>query len=371
MTMPTGRLYVGTRKGLFAVTRRQKEWSIDRVDFLGAQVPIVLPVADTAQVFAALKHGHFGAKVHRSDNGGLDWTEIAVPTYPEKPADVPDVIDPMRGVPIPWSLDMIWSMEKGADGRLWCGTLPGGLFTSDDDGQSWSLNLPLWNRPERASWFGGGYDYAGIHSICIDPRNANHVKIAISCGGVWGTEDSGMTWRCQSEGMRADYMPPEQAFDPNIQDPHLMVQCVAEPDYLWIQHHNGIFLSTDNSEHWNEIPPPRPSAFGFAVAVHPNNPSTAWFVPAVRDSDRYPVDGRFVVTRTQDGGESFEILQDGLPQTNAYHLVYRHALAIDNSGEVLAMGSTTGGLWISENAGVTWKQVTNDLPPIFTIRFGQ
>jgi hypothetical protein len=367
--MSASKLFVGTRKGLFVIEKQNGTWKIVNSAFLGVQVPIVLATAGGETLFACLKHGHFGSKVHRSIDGGATWQEVAVPKYPEKPEHVPDVMDPMRGTPIPWSLDMIWSLEQGSDGLLWCGTLPGGLFVSKDQGESWVLNESLWFEPERSKWFGGGYDLPGIHSICVDPIKPQHVKVAISCGGVWSTMDGGETWECTSAGMRAEYMPPEQAYEPSIQDPHRMVQCPSAPDYHWVQHHNGIFRSIDNCRNWVEIPAPKPSGFGFAVAVHPRNPLIAWFVPAVKDSDRYPVDGKFVVTRTSDGGATFEVLDRGLPGENAYHLVYRHGLDVSSEGEVLAMGSTTGHLWISEDLGESWEEVCCHLPPIFHVRF--
>ncbi|MFO0920965.1 MAG: hypothetical protein U0905_00545 [Pirellulales bacterium] len=111
----------------------------------------------------------------------------------------------------------------------------------------------------------------------------------------------------------------------------------------------------------------KPSGFGFAVAVHPKNPEMAWFVPACKDADRYPVDGQFVVTRTSDGGQSFDILRQGLPQQHAYHLVYRHALEIDSEGHWLSMGSTTGGLWASSDLGDHWQCLSQDLPPIYCL----
>jgi hypothetical protein len=106
------------------------------------------------------------------------------------------------------------------------------------------------------------------------------------------------------------------------------------------------------------------------VAVHPYEPDTAWFVPGVRDDSRYPVDGKVVVSRTRDGGQSFDVLREGLPQRHAYDLVYRHCLDIDSSGERLAFGSTTGNLWISEDQGDHWQQVSAFLPPIYCVRFG-
>jgi hypothetical protein len=138
---------------------------------------------------------------------------------------------------------------------------------------------------------------------------------------------------------------------------------------LWVQHHNGIFRSTDPAAAWSEIANVHPSAFGFAVAVHPRDPETAWFVPAVKDEKRYPANGRVVVNRTHDGGKTFETLTAGLPQEHAYDLVYRHALDIDDSGDVLAFGSTTGSLWVSENAGNSWQTVSLNLPPIHSFRF--
>ena len=143
----------------------------------------------------------------------------------------------------------------------------------------------------------------------------------------------------------------------------------SAPDALWTQHHCGIFRSTDNGDSWTEIEQAGPSTFGFAVAVHPDDPETAWFVPAVSDEVRIPVDGRMVVTRTRDGGETFDVLTDGLPQEHAYDLVYRHAFDIDASGEQLLMGSTTGNLWWSGSGGEAWTTVSTSLPPIASVRF--
>jgi hypothetical protein len=169
--------------------------------------------------------------------------------------------------------------------------------------------------------------------------------------------------------MRAEFMPPERQYDPNIQDPHLMVQCHANPDVFWVQHHNGIFRSTDAAASWNELSNVKPSAFGFAVAVHPDDADVAWFVPAVKDEKRYPSDGRVVVNRTRDGGKTFETLTRGLPQSHAYDLVYRHALDVDETGNRLAFGSTTGSLWISDDGGEGWQTLSSNLPPIYAVRF--
>ncbi|CAE7855932.1 unnamed protein product, partial [Symbiodinium microadriaticum] len=222
---------------------------------------------------------------------------------------------------------------------------------------------------ERMQWFGGGKDDPGLHSICIDPTDPRRVKVAVSCGGVWASDDAGADWRCASEGLRAEYMPPDQAYNPIVQDPHLMAACPAAPDCLWIQHHNGIFRSTDGAKSWREITAAQPSAFGFAVAVHPHDPETAWFVPAQKDETRVPVNGEFVVSKTTDGGAGFQVIRRGLPQRHAYDIVFRHALTVDDAGQCLAMGSSTGNAWVSEDAGESWNHVAQHLPPIYAARF--
>lgn len=365
------RLLVSTRKGLFVMRRAEAGFTIESVSFLGAAVTMALADPRDGSMYAAVGHGHFGAKLHRSRDGGSSWEEIAAPKYPEKPEGEDDR-DPMRGTPVSWSLDQIWSLEAGgADepGVLWCGTIPGGLFRSADSGASWSMIRSLWDDPRRRSWFAGGYDAPGIHSICVDPRDARHVTVGVSCGGVWVTRDSGATWQLQADGMYAVFMPPERKFDPTIQDPHRVVQCVSSPDCLWAQHHCAVFRSTDGGRSWTDVPAASPSGFGFAVAVHPKDPEIAWFVPAVKDEQRVPVDGKVVVSRTRDGGKTFDVLRRGLPQEHAYDLVYRHALDVDASGDRLVMGSTTGSLWTSDDQGDSWQVVSHHLPPVYCARF--
>ncbi len=92
-------------------------------------------------------------------------------------------------------------------------------------------------------------------------------------------------------------------------------------------------------------------------------------MPAVKDELRVPVDGRLVVTRTRDGGRTFETLSEGLPSPS-WDLIYRHALDVDATGDRLAMGSTTGNLWLSENGGERWTQLSSHLPPIAQVAFG-
>jgi photosystem II stability/assembly factor-like uncharacterized protein len=351
------RMLVATRKGLLSLARNNGSWTIARTDFAGIPVTAALSDARDGTLYAALKHGHFGSKLHRSEDNGKSWTELPAPAFPADAADAP-------------TLFQIWTMEAGgadAPGELWIGALPAGLFRTTDRGEQWQLMSSLWNVPERAKWFGGGYDMAGIHSVSSDPRDARRISIAISCGGVWETRDSGANWTVLGKGLIAGYMPPEQAGVPEVQDPHRVARCAKAPDVMWMQHHSGMFRSTDAGANWSQLKPPGDD-FGFAVAAHPNDPLTAWFVPAIKDELRVPRDGALAVTRTRDGGKTWESLADGLPRRDAYDLVYRHGLDVDDAGTRLAMGSTTGSLWVSDNAGEKWQLINAHLPPIYAVR---
>ena len=341
----SGLLLVGTRKGLFIYRRESAGWKTGAPSFLGDPVTAVLHDERDDSIHAGLNLGHFGVKMHRSEGLGETWNERTVPAFPEKPADWEER-DDKPGTKAPWSIGEIWALEHGGSDRpgvLWCGTIPGGLFRSEDFGETWELQRSLWDRPERLEWMGGGADDAAIHSICVHPENSDHVTLGVSIGGIWITRDGGKSWVLEGRGMEADYMPPERREHPGVQDPHRLVQCRAAPNHLWVQHHNGIFRSADGGAEWQRIQEAGPSTFGFAVAVHPEDPDTAWFVPGVKDECRVPVDGRFVVTRTRDGGKTFDVLDQGLPGLPSDDIVFRHALDVDDTGDVLAMGSTTGG----------------------------
>jgi photosystem II stability/assembly factor-like uncharacterized protein len=366
--MTDSMVHVATRKGLFVVDGRGADAGVVAAHFVGDNVTITLTDPRDGAWYAVLDHGHFGVKLHRSDDCGTTWDEVAVPEYPPKPEGFADIT--VWGNEREWALAGIWSLEVAPDapGALWCGTIPGGLFRSDDRGDSWRIVESLWNDESRVRWSGAGSDQPAIHSICVDPRDPVRVAIAVSSGGVWRTNDAGATWSSHTKGMVAGYVPPEQAELPEFQDAHCVVQSPSRPETFWCQHHMGIWRSTDDLANWVELHA-EPSSFGFPVAVHPTEPDTAWFVPAHSDEKRAPIDGRVVVNRTRDGGRTFESLADGLPQRDAYDLVLRHALDIAPDGDQLAFGSTTGNLWVTDDQGDHWHEVANHLPPIYSVRY--
>ena len=383
-------ILVGTRKGTFLVEKTGGKWRPRLAGHAGVGVNFVDRDPHSGTLWAALGHGHWGAKLSRSIDGGATWSDATQIKYPEGARHLlpppPSETGPGEGSPVikDATLLKLWTFAFGASGQMYVGTIPGGLFVSHDGGETFELNRPLWNHESRGGdlfagdgtgttqWYGTpaaeGEFAPGIHSIVIDPRNQERVLIAISTAGVLETTDGGQSWRSRNKGMVVDYSP-----DPEAEwaghDPHAMVLCPGQPDHMWQQNHFGVFTSDDGAATWRKVSQPEVGVhFGFPVAADAEDPRTAWLVPGKADDARTAIDGRLFVARTQDGGETWTRLDKGLPQENAWDVVYRHALGIN--GDRLAFGSTTGNLYVSEDRGDSWATVANNLPPVYSVCIG-
>jgi photosystem II stability/assembly factor-like uncharacterized protein len=351
----TNQLLLGTRKGLLQLELQDGQWKFVRESFKGAAVSFATTDPRHGTLWACLDHGHWGPKLHRSQDNGESWQEIPLPQYPESTGK---------------SLSYLWYLVPGGADRpnqLYLGTEPGGLFRSDDGGDTFQFVETLWDRPEREEWwFGGGRDHPGLCSIVVDPRDSRHVIVGISVGGVYETKDDGETWEPRNKGLSVNYMP-----DPHPEfghDPHFILASPSNPDVLWQQNHCGIFRSTDGAGTWNTISEPdAPAYFGFALALDETNENTAWVVPAIDAEFRMAVGRSLCVCRTEDGGKTWTALRDGLPQEVAYDVVFRHALAL--SGNRLAFGTTTGNVYVSDDKGDHWASIGNNFPPVYSVRF--
>jgi photosystem II stability/assembly factor-like uncharacterized protein len=383
------RILVGTRKGTFVASRSGGRWRPHLAGHAGSGVNYVARDPHKGTLWALLGHGHWGAKVSRSDDDGKTWADAPQIKYPDgarhylPPA--PSETGPGEGSPTlkPATLLKLWTIEFGAPGKIYVGTIPGGLFVSEDGGQSFSLNRGLWDHESRGGdltqgpgngntkWFGTpaaeGEFAPGIHSVVLHPKDPKRLVVGVSTAGVFESTDGGKTWRTRNQGLTMDYSPnPGDEWAGH--DPHQVVRCEGQPQHLWQQNHCGVFYSDDDAATWRKVSRPETGAhFGFPVAVDAKNGRTAWLVPGKADMQRMTIDGGLFVARTEDGGDTWKPLRKGLPQEHAYDVVYRHAL--HNRGDRLAFGSTTGNLYVSEDRGDSWQTVANNLPPIYSVRF--
>lgn len=384
------RILVATRKGTFLVEKTNGRWKPRLSGHPGALVNFVACDPNTGTLWAALGHGHWGAKISRSTDGGKTWEDATQIKYPKGArylgTAMPSEDSPELGKPQLRDATVLklWCLAFGAPGHIYVGTIPGGLFESKDGGETFELNRPLWNHDSRGGdlfsgegtgvthWAGtpasdSGEFAAGIHSILVDQRNPDRVLVAVSTAGVLETTDGGKSWRGRNKGLLNDYLPnPEAEWG---HDAHAIELCAGDPDHVWQQNHAGVFYSSDGAATWKRVSRPDQGVhFGFPIAADAKDGRTAWVVPGKSDQERMAIGGSLFVARTQNGGQSWEPLREGLPQENAYDVVYRHALGYSDGR--LAFGSTTGNLYVSENRGDSWTTVANNLPPIYAVRFG-
>lgn len=268
------------------------------------------------------------------------------------------------------ALERIWVMTWGeADGLVYAGGDPGVLFESRDGGANWKLNAGLWEQPSRPKWQPGGGGLC-LHSIVTWPRDPERMAIAISAAGMWLTEDGGRNWRRGNEGINPRYLPEEALADENAgRCVHHVERAPRRPERLFMQFHGGVYRSDDAGESWTSIADGLPSDFGFPLMVDPADPDSAFVIPLVADMNRVTPDGRVRVWETRDAGSSWSPRGEGLPAENAYLTVLRQAFNRRGEGDGLELyfGATSGEVFGSGDAGASWSTVALRLPPVYSV----
>ncbi len=352
-------LLVGTTKGAFILrsNRRRERWELGGPYFHGHQVyAMAYDGREGRHRVWASTQSYWGTLLRSSDDFGKSWTN---------PQQSPIRFPADAGV----SLMNIWQIALGRPEEpdvLYCGVEPAALFHSRDAGETWSLVRGLFDHPHRPRWLPGNGGLA-LHSVLLDPANPQRMYVAISSGGVYRTDDGGLTWTAKNRGVRAQFMPDK--YPEFGQCVHKIVIHPSRPERIFLQNHWGLYRSDDAGESWTDIANGVPSDFGFAMLVHPRNPDCVYIVPVESDEFRCSCDGRLRVYRTRNAGASWEPLMRGLPQKRAYETVLRDALVADSLDPLgIFFGTRSGQLFGSRDEGKTWEKILEGLPAIVCVR---
>ena len=385
--MSTVRVLVGTRKGAFILTSdgKRKDWKVDGPHFAGWEMyHLKGSSVDPNRIYASQTSGWFGQIVQRSDDGGKTWFQPGTPPGETTgPGGMPKgesnkfVYDaaaaPLTthqwydGTQHPWEFKRVWHLEPSLSDpdTVYAGVEDAALFRSTDGGKSWHELSGLRGHGTGPRWQPGAGGMC-LHTIILDPKNPNRVFIAISAAGAFRTDDGGKTWKPINRGLHSQYIP-----DPSAEVGHCVHHIAmnpSRPGVLFMQKHWDIMRSDDAGENWREVSGNLPTDFGFVIDVHAHEPETIYVVPIKSDGEHFVPDGRLRVYRSRTGGDEWEALTNGLPQSNCYVNVLRDAMAVDSLDSCGVYFGTTGGqVYCSADAGNTWSPIVRDLPAVLSV----
>ena len=372
-------LLVGTKKGVFKIKgcEERDQWDITGPDFYGFGINhVVQDPRNPQRLLLAGRTGHLGPSIHHSNDGGKTWVEAETPpAFPKIEAPEGEELseeDKKKARSVKYTFWLTPSTESEPD-TWYCGCSPLALFRTDDGGKTWQ-GVEGWNDGEWQEKIAGmgvpDVDQV-VHSVNVDPRDANHLYIGVSAGGFFESTDRGATWVAMNKGMAADFIPED---DPEYgHDPHCVLYAPSNPDRLWQQNHCGMYRLDRPATEWVRVGDNMPEAIGdvgFCIQPHPHNADTAWVFP-MDAADVWPrvcKGGAAAVYKTTDAGESWHRKDMGLPQHHAWLQVKRQAMCADDHEKVGVYFGTAGGeVWVSTDEGESWRAVAHHLPPILSM----
>jgi photosystem II stability/assembly factor-like uncharacterized protein len=361
------RVLVGTRKGAFILTSdgARSRWDVSGPHFGGWEIyHLKGSAADPDRLYASQSSAWFGQVMHRSDDGGRTWETVGNAFAYD---GVPGTHQWYDGTPHPWEFKRVWHLEPSRTDpdTVWAGVEDAALFRSTDAGQTWHEMSGLRGHGSGPAWAPGAGGMC-LHTILLDPADPARMFVAISAAGAFRTDDGGVSWKAINQGLRSQYIP-----DPTAEVGHCVhriAQHASRPGTLFMQKHWDVMRTDDAGDSWHEISGNLPTDFGFAIDVHAHEPDTVYVVPIKSDSEHYPPEGKLRVYRSRTGGNEWEALTNGLPQSHCYVNVLRDAMAVDSLDPCGVYFGTSGGqVYVSPDGGDHWSAVVRDLPAVMSV----
>ncbi|HLY67389.1 MAG TPA: sialidase family protein [Chloroflexota bacterium] len=361
------RVLVGTRKGAFVLTSdgKRERWDVAGPLFAGWEMYHLKgsPV-DPNRIYASQSSGWFGQQIQRSDDGGKTWESVGNQFAYEGEPGTHQWYD---GTLRPWEFTRVWHLEPSLTDpdTVYAGVQDAALFRSTDGGQTWKELPGLRGHGTGPSWAPGAGGLC-LHSIILDHSNAQRIFVAISSAGSFRTDDGALTWRPINHGLRSEYIP-----DPTAEIGHCVHHIAmhpSRPGVLFMQKHWDVMRSDDAGDNWYEVSGNLPTDFGFTIDVHAHEPETIYVVPIKSDSEHFVHEGKLRVYRSRTGGNEWEPLTKGLPQSNCYVDVLRDAMSVDSLDSCgIYFGTTGGQVYASADAGDNWTPIVRDLPSVLSV----
>ncbi|HZS56767.1 MAG TPA: exo-alpha-sialidase [Bryobacteraceae bacterium] len=361
------RVLVGTHKGAFILASdgKRQDWQISGPFFGGWEIYHMKgSPADPDRLYASQSTSWYGQMMQRSNDGGQTWETVGNKFTYEGETGTHKWYD---GTPHPWEFKRVWHLEPSLNNpdTVYAGAEDAALFRSEDGGHNWRELPGLRHNTTGPSWQPGAGGLC-LHTILLDPNDEKRMFIAISAAGAFRTDDGAESWRPINRGLHSQYIP-----DPTAEVGHCVHRLAmhpARPDVLFMQKHWDVMRTDNAGDSWQEVSGNLPTDFGFVIDVHAHEPETIYVVPIKSDSEHYPMDGKLRVYRSRTGGNEWEPLTKGLPQSDCYVNVLRDAMAVDSLDSCGVYFGTTGGqVYVSSDAGDNWMPIAKNLPAVLSV----
>lgn len=186
-------------------------------------------------------------------------------------------------------------------------------------------------------------------------------------GGVWKTDDAGISWRNISDGFFKTGSVGSIAVAPD--DPNVIYVGMGEAPIRGVasSQGDGVYKSTDAGRTWTHVGLERTRTIS-RVLIHPKNADIAW---VGSQGTRWVASDDRGVYKTVDGGKTWkktltlgpnvgvsELALDGVNPRILYAATWEH----QRLPWQVKSGGPGSGFWKSTDGGETWTRLTEGLP---------
>lgn len=247
--------------------------------------------------------------------------------------------------------DEVHSLGVSADGSIFAGTLPAGVWVSKDGGESWR-ELPLFGEAPGSEKWTAPWGTPLASCIVGHPKDSKTLYAGVEVGGVYRTRDAGKKW-----------------YDLSIPgaDVHAIQISPARHDRLYVTTGEGPYTSDDGGFTWKEIGGSNRRSYAMGVAAHPTETDRVIISAAAGPPPtwRGKLGARCDVYLSTDGGKRFRTVVKDLKGG-----VQRRALVINQKvPSEVAFGTSTGEVYYSNDGGESFDKEATKLGDIKAIAF--
>ncbi len=221
----------------------------------------------------------------------------------------------------------------------------GGVCVSEDGGVTWKV-------------LGTGLPNLPCTSICIDPKSPKDNLTFYATmyeGGCYKSTDNGQTWVKKSNGLGnpGNMHVFQVAVHPKTGAVYCSITaCLVGARSFPVA--GGLWKSTDGGGTWMDLTKALNLGWPASFAVNPENPDVIYLTAAT-----FPDGPQGGVYGTTDGGKTWTHLMKDADFAKSGGSGFVHCLYVNihpTKPDLVYIGTTTHGLWASQDAGKTWKR---------------